>query len=418
MSRLLDKAFDASKKIIRSIFRGSPNLITSADLNRQVEAIKYQMDSLEERTGVLSDLTITHSLSAGRLSVTYSYSYLRFKGCDFFPPRGSLDINLTSNASVAYLCLVADTEVVTYEDDSTHEIAGAKFEDGTSMPAANQVRYKNEGIVLTHALSSLDNLVGVLVVFELSLTGNVIVKKNIIQDKGSLAMGDRKTISDFDPALIGRVGNGVSYDEAFSILANRFANLSPEWDYLTRIDVSAGSVEKDTEVAFRIQNGILYLNSPEQKIDIITTRVGSVIWELGRFPSNVKADIIAFLKRMNLATYNKFSKGYQGPPFIPYGEFGCFPIFSPYKKVNESVAQPMFGMAKVSLILEYAETDSGYELYDVRIGAYINGIMRVSSDTSEYTFSGPVVDWVTIGQELPQIFIPRFIGAVPLFGPI
>ena len=49
MSKIVDKVFDAGKKIIRSVFLGSPNLFTTSDLNRQIEAIKYQLDSLDDK---------------------------------------------------------------------------------------------------------------------------------------------------------------------------------------------------------------------------------------------------------------------------------------------------------------------------------------------------------------------------------
>ena len=113
MSKIIEKTFDAGKKIIRSIFKGSPNLLTSSDVNRQMEAFKHQMDLTDDRTGVTSDMEITHSLSSATLSVNCKYSYIRFKGCSFNPRIPLLFINFTPLSSTAYLCLVADTEVVT-----------------------------------------------------------------------------------------------------------------------------------------------------------------------------------------------------------------------------------------------------------------------------------------------------------------
>lgn len=409
MSRIIEKAFDASKKIIRSIFKGSPNLITSADLNRQMEAFKYQLDQLDDKTGFISDIEVTHSLSAGTLGVNYTFSYLRFKGCSFSPVVTSLSINLTNSAPTAYLCLVAEQETITYNNDSTHEIAGAKFIDGTSMPAANQLRYINERLVLTHALSSLNNLVGVVALFVLSETSNVIVKMNTISERDSLSMGKSGVILDFNPSLIGKVGNGKSYDEAFSILENRFANFSPEWDYLTYMDysTSASGVEKDTEIAFRVQNGIMYLNMPEQKLNKVVTRLGSSLLVLGEFPSDKRANIISFLKRMNLASFNKFSASER---FIPYGEFGCFPLFRPYVAASK---YPIFGFAKVSLLLFY---DSDGVVTDACIGMYVTGALQFGETTKDLTFEGPVVDWLSLPDS--YVYVPRLIGAIPLFGPI
>ena len=95
------KAFDASKKIIRSVFKGSPNLFTTSDLNRQVEAIKYQLDQIEDRVGVSSDMRIIPSLTSGTLSVSFNYTYLEAKGCSFLPGIKTLEINLTRSAPLA-----------------------------------------------------------------------------------------------------------------------------------------------------------------------------------------------------------------------------------------------------------------------------------------------------------------------------
>lgn len=415
MSRIIDKVFDAGKKIIRSIFKGSPNLITSADLNRQMEAFKYQLDQLDDKTGMVSDMEITYSLSAGTLKVDYTFSYLKFKGCEFSPSITTLNTNFTKSAPIAYLCLVADRETVTFESDDTHDIAGAKFVDGTSMPAANQIRYIDETIILTHALSNVDNLVGIIAIFTLSESGNVVVKKNIIQDKNSLSMEKGGVVSDFDSSLVGKVTNGKSYDEAFSIIENRFSNISPQWDFLV-----------GTDIAFRLQSGVLYLNLPEQKLQKVVSAAGGALYKLGEFPSDKKNEIISLLRKLDLESYNKFETIPDGT-FIPYGEFGCFPYFRPCTMKADSsasmAAYPVFGMAKVSLLLEYSQSDSGnYVLSDVFIGMYVTGVIIFNlSDHKLYDFSGPMVDWTditpSIGKNYGYVYVPRLIGAIPLFGP-
>lgn len=179
MSKIVEKTFDASKKIIRSIFKGSPNLFTSSDLNRQVEALKYQLDQLNEKVGATSDMEITTNLSSGTLSVGYSYSYIEVRGCSFSPETNFLDINLTNSAPIAYLCLVADTKEVTYSDDPSHEMSGAVFSDGTSMPSANQLVYYNERVILSHSFLNISNLVAVMAIIEL-VNDRVSVVKNFI----------------------------------------------------------------------------------------------------------------------------------------------------------------------------------------------------------------------------------------------
>lgn len=175
MSRIINKAFDASKKIIRSIFRGSPNLLTSSDLNRQIEALKYQIDKLEERTNVDTDLDINVvSISAHRRNledptqtthdsenrVTFTLGYMRFKGCLFTPTVSPMTISIGENEQKKmYIHLVAEKKIVTYEDDFSHEISGAKFEDGASMPAADNEVYFNEKIVCTENKNEPNSLV-------------------------------------------------------------------------------------------------------------------------------------------------------------------------------------------------------------------------------------------------------------------
>lgn len=411
MSRVLDKAFDAGKKIIRSVFKGSPNLITSADLNRQMEAFKCQLDNLEEHTGVTSDILITSSLSASTLTVGYKYSYIRFKGCEFRPESTILSTNFTKMVNTAYLCLVADTEEVTYEDDPTHEIAGAKFEDGTSMPAANQIRYKNEALVLTHA-TTMDNLVGVLAVFTMSDTGKVITKQNTILANDSFAMGSRDTIRYMDPSSVGRITEGDTYDEAFSILENRFANIAPEWDYLVMSD---SGIVNPTDIAFRVQNGLLYLNIPSR---VINKTIGNLIYRLGDFPANKKTALLTLLKSMGLESYGKFVSPAltNGTLCVPYGDFGCFPVYGAYEEATGSLPEnyPRFGTAKVSLFLEYEQVDAMYSLKDAYIAVYVTGLVGLKEDPKDTTFEGITVATMSSNRN-EQIHIHRLISAIPLF---
>lgn len=410
MSKIIDKVFDAGKKIIRSIFKGSPNLITSADLNRQMEAFKYQLDQLDDKTGMVSDMELTYSLSAGTLKVDYTFSYLKFKGCEFSPSIVTLNTNFTKSAPIVYLCLVANKEIVTFESDVTHDIAGAKFADGTSMPAANQIRYIDEAVILTHALSNVDNLVGIIAIFTLSESGNVVVKKNIIQDKNSLSMEKGGVISDFDSSLVGKVTNGKSYDEAFSIIENRFSNMVSDWDYLVK---ELSGAEKDTDIAFRIQSGMLYLNLPKLKVQ--STDFYGSLFRLGSFPSEKKESILAFLSKMDFNPYGRFTNvDPLDPLFIPYGEFGVFPVYREYTG-GDTTRYPIYGMAKVSLILVYENTNDGYRLSDAFIGAYVTAMLQFASTNSAITFVGPIVALLEGAQGL-FVSIPRLISAIPLFG--
>ena len=156
MSNVIEKTFDASKKIIRSIFKGAPNLLTATDLNRQFKALKYQIDKVEEKQFAISDLIIDFYIdfiksSKGVFVPIINVTKVNIKGVTFSPKLASTVTNTKASTmwnKTWYICLVAKKKLVTYEDDFTHEISGAKFEDGTSMPAANNEVYYDEEVTI------------------------------------------------------------------------------------------------------------------------------------------------------------------------------------------------------------------------------------------------------------------------------
>lgn len=154
MSKILDKPFDAEKKIAKTQFLGSPNLFTTSDLNRQISALKFQLDQLDDKTGVVSDLELLleEIVSADGVSkIPLRYSYLYVHGCSFHPVsevviQYETILEIVSKGTDVYICLDADTATVTAAEDFTGAISGAAFEDGSVMEAANQLVYKNERI--------------------------------------------------------------------------------------------------------------------------------------------------------------------------------------------------------------------------------------------------------------------------------
>lgn len=222
MSKIIEKAFDATKKIIRSVFLGSPNLVTSADLNRQVEAIKYQLDLLDEKTGMrIEGANMGALLSGGKLTVNFEHDYIEYKGCRFNPKVRPMTINLTASFPTAYLLLTAQQETLTYETDVSHDIAGAKFADGSSMAAANQVIYKNEAMVLAHFLP-YNNSIGIIARFRLA-DGKLYIDENYTSVTSPLCFNKQGNVgAGFNPNGGGvyPVVNGDTYDEAFSKIVN------------------------------------------------------------------------------------------------------------------------------------------------------------------------------------------------------
>ena len=164
MAQIVTKAFDATKKIIRSVFLGSPNLFTTSDVNRQIEAFKYQMDCNSELSGVISDLTLTATnLGYGGYEVIPTFSYLKAKGADFSDiSKKALHITGVAKGEVLYLYLVGSQTLVTYNDDPTHEIAGASFDDDTSAASANQKVWTNCSLLLTKSAPDTQEYIALL----------------------------------------------------------------------------------------------------------------------------------------------------------------------------------------------------------------------------------------------------------------
>ena len=186
MSSIIERAFDKTQKIVRAVFKGAPNLITTSDLNRQFESMRYHMDTISDRIGVISDISLKVSVSNYTWAVTPRYTYLEAKGLSFSPSAES--VSLYSKTPV-FLCLTADISEVTYTDDFSHKIAGATFVDGTSAAAANQLVYKDETFVITANPSSLKNLVAIISKSELDENGNI---QTMVY-----ALSNRQTLQDY-----------------------------------------------------------------------------------------------------------------------------------------------------------------------------------------------------------------------------
>lgn len=120
---------------------GSPNLFTTSDVNRQIDAFKYQLDQLDDKVGLLSDIETTVSVNGNILEILPTYTTIKNRGAEFSGITGLTSGQLLTKSNIVdgnyYLCVAANVELVTHGDDPSHEISGAKFEDGSAKPAAN-----------------------------------------------------------------------------------------------------------------------------------------------------------------------------------------------------------------------------------------------------------------------------------------
>ena len=417
MSKIVDKVFDAGKKIIRSVFLGSPNLFTTSDLNRQIEAIKYQLDSLDDKVGVYSDFDFTIQYGGSLLLVRTGISYVETKGCKFTPAPATLTINFTSTASAVYVQLLADKETVTYQMDYTHDIAGAKFEDGTSSPAANQIIYKNEELKLSHALTDDEGrLVAILGMFYLSDAGNVLWFPNFTAKNTPLAF--RKSfVQDLDPSVKGNIQRGDSYDRAFSILENKLNN---------RITSNWTSFGYNDTIRYLIKNGTLYIKVNSRRIHYaVAYNMQSVYFcrIMSLKYSEDTPSLFQYFKDLkipaeNLNTYDTSDQTYAS--FLPYGEIGSFPIFQGKYPKDSPIHPPRYSFAKVCLALIY---NIDGELVDIQVGAYITHQMLIednngSSATIYESKCDGLIPWnyynSVVGKG--EIIIPNLLGVFPLPG--
>lgn len=147
MSSIIAKPFNPAQKIIRAIFKGSPNLFTTSDLNRQIEAFDYRLKQLERKVGVITDMEFEWDSNENYVA---KYSYLEYNGCILYSGNQITFIIGRSIEHFRALGLLITEREIDYTGDSTHLISGVKFEDGTSRPAANHKVIQDYQLVLAH----------------------------------------------------------------------------------------------------------------------------------------------------------------------------------------------------------------------------------------------------------------------------
>ena len=232
MSSILDKAFDATKKVVRTIFKGSPNLFTAPDLNRQIEGFKYQMDMAQRFLPIVGNITITASNTATQGGQTYSLSVsatgsVKAAGAEFSGITAySGNAGVTNNNYRLYVVIRADKTELTFSDDPTHTLVGAKFADGTVKAAANQIVYSNvrfDALAPNAAALVGDDIVAIVALVHFDRTGDVLTT-NVIKNYASKPLpmfsAESETIRKSIYSGIGGVIDGMTVSEAIYRLQN------------------------------------------------------------------------------------------------------------------------------------------------------------------------------------------------------
>ena len=408
MSQIIVKAFDAGKKIIRSVFKGSPNLFTSSDLNRQIEAIKYQLDLLDEKTGFISDMDLSSATlsDSDSLSVTPTFSTIEYKGCNFNPQSKLLQTSITSQP--AYLALFAKVSEVTYDEDSSHEIAGAKFADGTSQPAANQLIYTDEKLALIYKdytpNEEVDGkLLGVIAMFQRTSQGTLTIKKNYSTGvTDTVPFRVENTVVNSYPNIKGEIIPGMSYDQALNILQNRLNTLKNPLQ-TTWIDL----MQNDTPTSsFRckITDGVMYLRIKPYDRMITMSYNNRTIVDLAFFPTTVNQALIEYFSKLMTV---------EG---IDYETFGtCYAINDSADKTgtyrHKGDIMQVFNLC----LFFHRDNNNSTKVSTVSIGAVQTPIEINLKDNSvgQISFNGGM------GNPEPlegTIIVPETVAAIPLPG--
>lgn len=234
MSTIIAKAFDATKKIARTIFKGAPNLFTTADLNRQIEAFKYQMDMAQRHLPVIGNITINASsvAAAGNkqlcsLSVSHT-GKIKVAGVSLSIPSLSWTQETAASGYPVYVVIKADKRELTFSDDPDHDIVGAKFTDNTAQAAANQVVYENPVFVpIEGGQSSLndDDILGTVALVWFNKSGDNY-SANVIGNwlmSPVPMLSELRTIRKNQYIGIAEIPDGTPMSEAIYTLQNRLA---------------------------------------------------------------------------------------------------------------------------------------------------------------------------------------------------
>ena len=165
MSAINKKVFNPNQKINKAKFLGAPALITTEDLNRQIDINDYR-DTMLEKNSLLTS-TVDIGVSVGgqgdtftmpRPSGSFDYTQVRdvtitlsngvvtTKGCGFVIGATSRTISCALDYYVS-IGLYADKELLTSANDPSKEISGAKFASGLTHEAAAHYIYKNEEVI-------------------------------------------------------------------------------------------------------------------------------------------------------------------------------------------------------------------------------------------------------------------------------
>jgi len=245
MSAIIEKVFNWAHKIDRAIFKGSPNLVTATDLNRQIELLKKEIFLTQQSVGPVSDftaaLTIDTSSKITAATITVPSGYVFFRGVRFSVTAsvgGLIIFPIQLETTKKYrINLYAAKTTIREVDDSTKAISGAKFVDGTVFAAAEHYVYGSEELKFeeytTTFFTDMERVVNgkefICSLYEVSfLSGSPIQRVfcipfgDSVQTKMVSLFSGRKAAPSL---LFPSVDAGMSVDTALKVLFDRLYTL-------------------------------------------------------------------------------------------------------------------------------------------------------------------------------------------------
>lgn len=230
MSKIISRAFDPSKRVIRTIFQPHPSLLTANDLNRAFEQHLQAEKDFHSLVGVrVNRPQGAATVNSDNLSVSFSCDGMEYAGAHIngFSYEGSTYLPVGGSAT-----LYADfTErKVTQADDLT--ISGAQFEDGTVMASADHE------VIAGVSLGFTDNGGIPLIKFNrLSQDKLQVVRNYLDAGKSILTSIGEGALVGIDLEKGTTVEDGMTYNQAIANINNY---LHDEEAYTNSVECSEG----------------------------------------------------------------------------------------------------------------------------------------------------------------------------------
>lgn len=401
MANIIEKAFDISKNIVRTIFLGKPNLFTTSDLNRQIEAFKYQMDSIENRLGAESDMEISFNHTGSRISCSVTKgTYFRVNGLNIPLPSTSEVFGVDADyGQEVYFYVCGDFVRKTYTNDPTHEIAGAKFTDGTSMPAADQLVLSRVYYAITDDITSITEsgedfafLIAKMNVLNLN-------SKNIrlnYKPVGSSVMMDTVTSLEYltQPENYEDLKIGDDFNQCINKLAYKssladtsIVELKKKFSPNIKDTSWSQSAQGEIRFTYRIKGGMLHIVGFSDTRELTTSTNASYLVSSATF---IRSDALALLTYFNELGYSNGNANFTFTDmsgerylFIPLGSCS---ITGKRKVGGSDEGTYVYGHGEVGLML-YEEAG---KFTDIFIGSYMTDAICFDAVKASETFIAPI----------------------------